>query len=285
MSTIGFDPEFLVRHMDSGEVTPICGLLGGTKQEPIPMLDIPGFMMHEDNVCAEISCPPGNDPQQAMGRLLEAISYLDEELVDRRLRRWDLPEHEFDSGQLNMPGAREFGCDADFDAYTGGKQRNNVPSFGSKRFAGGHIHLGGEFNCPKFVVALFCDLVLGIERSPANVEIGRAAWYGKAGVFRPKEYGIEYRTLSNAWCNNAGSQSRVEDTIYKAWDLLLWLENTSATNIKKVCDEIQWLDVRAYMDRKRSVPSGSLPHKERKGVLRVKAMTQLRLAQKLGVPA
>ena len=86
-----------------------------------------------------------------------------------------------------------------------------------KRSAGGHIHMGwhagywgGGNDTPKMkdtmenaaVLVPILDLVVAntcvlVDRDPGNVE--RRANYGRVGEYRPKEYGIEYRTMSNFW--------------------------------------------------------------------------------------
>jgi hypothetical protein len=44
--------------------------------------------------------------------------------------------------------------------------------------------------------------------------------YGKAGAFRPKPYGMEYRVLSNKWLTNTRLQSWVYDTTVLAMENL-----------------------------------------------------------------
>ncbi len=43
------------------------------------------------------------------------------------------------------------------------------------------------------------DAVLGIPAILLDDGLLRKQLYGKAGAFRPKEYGVEYRSLSNFW--------------------------------------------------------------------------------------
>lgn len=86
-----------------------------------------------------------------------------------------------------------------------------------KRTAGGHIHLGwhagywgGGHDTPKMkkvlsnpdVIVPVLDLIVAntcvlVDRNPGNAE--RRKNYGRVGEFRLKEYGMEYRTLSNFW--------------------------------------------------------------------------------------
>lgn len=132
-----------------------------------------------------------------------------------------------------------FGCAPSLNAYEGGESKITVdPKVYRGRAAGGHIHIGNsysmyltnpeyreqfraayelnkDFNNPWMtanrldkalktseIIVPVLDIVLGntcvlIDRNPANVE--RRKVYGKAGEHRIKDYGIEYRVLSNFW--------------------------------------------------------------------------------------
>jgi len=74
------------------------------------------------------------------------------------------------------------------------------------RCAGGHIHLGLDYivrnrkDTEKLIKVM--DILVGntfvmLDRDPDNAR--RRKFYGRAGEFRNKPYGVEYRTLSNFW--------------------------------------------------------------------------------------
>jgi hypothetical protein len=175
------------------------------------------------------------------------MTLLDEKLAEKNLRKLSIAEYEFPTEALSSAQAQEFGCDPDYDAYTGGaRPRTRVPNFGNFRFAGGHIHLGGDFQCPAFVVALMCDLALGARvNSKRGASSERAKWYGKAGTYRVKDYGIEYRTLDSCWMENENERY---DVVQRAWRVARWCEDTSARNIKRVMDGVNWAAVRAQVE-------------------------------------
>lgn len=103
--------------------------------------------------------------------------------------------------------ALELGCEPDFCAWTG--QENPRPD-GDRpmRTASGHIHIGFTeeqdpqdpshiHNCN--LIAKQLDFYLGLPSLEYDAEKLRREMYGKAGAVRYKSYGVEYRTLSNAW--------------------------------------------------------------------------------------
>lgn len=268
--SIGFDPEFFVAQTGHRTPIPVCGLIGGTKAEPIQM-GPDGFNYHEDNVVAEIGVPPSNDPYIAANILADGISMLDTRLKKAGLRRLTKAEHTFPMELLQtIPQAMEFGCDPDYNAYEGGiRPRQNPPDFGSTRFAGGHIHLGGDFNCPAFVVALFCDLALATRGYVGGTNLQRRSWYGAAGSYRIKDYGIEYRTLDCLWTANEDTRF---DTIQRAWAVADWCERASALEIKKAMDSVNWVAIRDYIN----TSDGTTPRRD--------VDVELKKARRMGVP-
>ena len=46
------------------------------------------------------------------------------------------------------------------------------------------------------------DIMLGLESLTLDKDVDRRKMYGNAGCFRAKDYGVEYRTLSNFWISN-----------------------------------------------------------------------------------
>jgi hypothetical protein len=215
--TIGADPEFFLYSYagdydhDEGEegYIPCVGIVPGTKENPYDLGD--GYFCHEDNVALEVGIPPTENPYQFADSIASVKNMvMDQFLDDMRAELCFQPAVTFESRQLDSPQAQQFGCEPDYDAYTNGKVRT-VPMdmFASNmRFAGGHIHIGGQFNCPPFVAALFADVFIGlanaVRKQPyySDALKQRGQWYGKPGIFRPKSYGIEYRTPSNFWCQS-----------------------------------------------------------------------------------
>jgi len=142
----------------------------------------------------------------------------------------DIDQSELDS---LSEGSRVFGCAPSTNVYNEGDDKTSKiavdPKKYLKRSAGGHIHLGNYyvgyladkyksdvFNnpyqtalrlekalkvTPEITVPIL-DYIVGntavlIDRDPSNAE--RRKNYGRCGEYRIKEYGLEYRTLSNFW--------------------------------------------------------------------------------------
>lgn len=105
------------------------------------------------------------------------------------------------------PFANQMGCSPDWNVWT---ERQNPPpvSLNGFRTFGGHVHISkGTTETIKA-----CDLTLGMWSVIKDFDNSRRKLYGKAGSFRPKDYGVEYRVLSNFWCDD-------RDHISMVWDL------------------------------------------------------------------
>jgi hypothetical protein len=68
----------------------------------------------------------------------------------------------------------------------------------------GHIHVG--YNNPSsktnLEIVKTMDLFLGVPSIILDTDTERRKLYGKAGAFRNKAYGVEYRVLSGFWITN-----------------------------------------------------------------------------------
>jgi len=152
----------------------------------------------------------------------------------------NLSEYTFRPKDLTSPQAMNFACDPDFDAYAGGAERTNLPDMGRLRTCGGHVHVGGDFKCPDWVAVLFFELGLytqyGSEYVCPSTTL-RKNWYGRPGTFRPKPYGIEYRTMGNWWSYSRSSAEDVGSTFFRTGT---WLINTPSQIIQASFRKIQW---------------------------------------------
>jgi hypothetical protein len=106
--------------------------------------------------------------------------------------------------------ALELGCDPDYNAWSG--MANPRPD-GERpmRTASGHVHIGwsdkensqdGNHIERCRMAARQMDFYLGLPSLMYDADVRRREMYGKAGAMRIKPYGVEYRTLSNAWLNS-----------------------------------------------------------------------------------
>ena len=116
------------------------------------------------------------------------------------------------------------GCQADFNGWTMGEITPPDQDV-MMRTAGGHIHIGGFFSKDPFnpqhfmksaKLARILDETLGVYSILWDDDDQRRKMYGRAGSFRPKEYGMEYRTLSNKWLFNPNLVRFVYDSVKEA---------------------------------------------------------------------
>lgn len=204
---IGCDPEFFVAN-ESGEIDSAIGFLGGTKEDPLP---VPGGFLQEDNVLIELNTEPTADPvlfSDSISRVLGEA----EKILQPKGRYVSLFRKHFTypSAKILSWGdqAVRFGCDPDYNVYT--EEPNTIPTgFTGFRSAGGHIHIG--WNHLKEVskedqheVVKMADYILGLWGVVNGDSMERRKLYGKAGCFRYKPYGVEYRTLGNFWVSSNG---------------------------------------------------------------------------------
>lgn len=214
----GCDPEIFVAK--DGAVKSIIGLLGGTKDCPMPLPIGDGFMVQEDNVALEFNIPPSGSKEEFVSNIVKATTYLEGHvghLYNFKFHKESAVS--FPEEELSDPRAFVFGCDPDFNAWTG--KPNPRPKADDKalRSCGGHVHIGSShLGLDRRAVIRACDLFLGVPSVLMDDGELRKQLYGKAGAFRPKSYGQEYRTLSNFWVFDDKLMSWVWDSVTLALD-------------------------------------------------------------------
>lgn len=219
--TTGTDPEMFVRRRDNGVITSVAGLLGCSKDEKLDLSPI--VRLQEDNVLAEFDINPCENFDQFNGSILEGLTLTRELLAKHDL---DIAEgvssHIYSASELDSfdKSAFVFGCTPDYNAMTGQKNPSPRSSDPGLRTAGGHVHLG----FPKGVAitrdvqmdaGVLCDYFLSLPSLFLDSDVRRKELYGKAGAIRFKEYGIEYRSLSNFWIFKEALRKTIYDQVEK----------------------------------------------------------------------
>lgn len=201
---IGADPEVFVRQ---GGVN-VSGheMIPGTKKKPHA---VKHGAVQVDGTALEFNIEPASTQEEFVRNIKEVMAQLkqmipaDAELDISAVARYEAQYF------ANLPKvAKELGCDPDFDAYTGAETERKA---GERPFrtAAGHIHIGWTNNEDPYIAKHFqscrtlvkdLDIWLGLPSVIFDPESkDRRDLYGKAGCFRPKHYGVEYRVLSNKW--------------------------------------------------------------------------------------
>jgi len=86
----------------------------------------------------------------------------------------------------------------------------------------GHISIGWDNPEQEDQINMIkaMDATVGLESVLLDDDVERKKLYGKAGCFRFREYGIEYRSLSNFWIKTDESLQWAWNTTMKAIDLI-----------------------------------------------------------------
>ncbi len=122
--------------------------------------------------------------------------------------------------------AKMLGCTPDYNAWTGGvNPPPELPNDPYLRTASGHLHIGWTegislseiqhvMNCRDLVKQF--DWFLGAWSLSKDPDPTRRLLYGKAGACRYKDYGVEYRVLSNFWVMSKSTRLEVWNRMQSA---------------------------------------------------------------------
>jgi hypothetical protein len=197
---LGADPEsFLVDAQ--GRLRASCGKIGGTKLQPQPLPLGEGYAVQEDNVSVEFNIPPASNAKEFVDSIKRAMGFLSATIGDMHGFSFSpLSAASFPKEELTHPAALEFGCEPDFNAWTLKKNPRPKAEDETLRSCGGHVHVSYDVTqITPIQVIRAMDLFLGVPSVLMDKGELRKQLYGKAGAFRAKRYGAEYRTLSNFW--------------------------------------------------------------------------------------
>lgn len=217
--SLGSDPEAFIK-TPSGGYLPSIGLIGGSKDDPLPLEN--GFYIQEDNVMVEWNIPPSTSKDEFVSNMLKGIELV-KGIIPLGCTLEIDPSAVFIPEQLKSRKAMEFGCAPDRDAYKDGDEVTPITlsSKSTSRYAGGHLHLGLESSEKHTLPELNAlikslDLFLAIPSLLIDKDDERRDYYGKLGKFRVKPYGVEYRTLSNYWIKDTNTVEKVYENVHKA---------------------------------------------------------------------
>ena len=205
----GADPEVFVRDRETKKFVSAHGMIKGTKYEPTK---VKNGAIQVDGMALEFNVKPSRLMGDTFFFRTQSILSLLSTLIPSKYEVVVAPVARFDQEYIETQPdvAKRLGCEPDYNAWTG---KMNQPPRASAPFrtAAGHIHIGwwtrpirdqerAYIMAAEAAKQMDCTVGLAsviLDRSPDSRM--RRELYGKAGAFRPKPYGMEYRTPSNFW--------------------------------------------------------------------------------------
>lgn len=222
--TIGADPEIFV-HKD-GNFVSAHDLVKGTKNKPYLVKD---GAVQVDGLALEFNINPAEDFEQFKFNLNSVQSTLKSMIGDLEFMQACTVVFDEEFTKTVPKANLTLGCEPDYNGWT--YDENPPPEQATLlRTVGGHIHIGGfptdnPFKPEHFHacarLARILDFTLGVYSILWDTDDERRRIYGKAGSFRPKKYGMEYRTLSNKWIFDENLVEFVYDGAERALDLAI----------------------------------------------------------------
>lgn len=223
---VGADPELFLKKGDefiSAHTYP-CGTKSKPRQTQHGHVQV-------DGIALEMNVKPARSRREFVMNFRGVVNDLDE-----IVRSWQGGEAylvaesvapmSLEKLQALPETAKALGCNPDWNAYTMG--HNETPNVMTPfRTGAGHIHIGWSENCEGLEHLEKCaqlvktlDYTIGLKTLMFDHEPRRRMLYGKAGAFRPKDYGCEYRVPSNAWCQSEELAGVMFDGVIQAVNFL-----------------------------------------------------------------
>lgn len=237
---IGADVEVFLQNKETKEIISAEGYIKGTKDEPFCFDEAnPFFATSLDNVLAEFSIPPARTVQEFKAFIEKSLGYINNN-IPKDFCTVALPSARLNGKYLRTKQAKLFGCEPDYNAYHGHENLRPDAKDKNLRSAGGHIHIGyddpAQFNQWNYLgypehtdLIKALDLFIGVPSVIMEPDNKRKELYGKAGAFRPKSYGVEYRTVSNFYL---GKPELIDWVFNAAQEAIVWLNaNNEIDNV------------------------------------------------------
>jgi len=184
---------------------------------PLPISGV-GHAIQEDNVSVEFNIPPADSAKVFVAHLNFVLAHLEAKVATMNLKFAPVAAASFPEDQLQSEAAQVFGCEPDWNAWTGETNPRPFSMDMNLRSCGGHVHVGT--NLDKIAVVRAMDLHLGVPSVRLDTDKLRRELYGKAGAHRPKAYGVEYRSLSNFWLWSDALKNWVYNQTQKALEFV-----------------------------------------------------------------
>jgi Phage phiEco32-like COOH.NH2 ligase-type 2 len=200
---VGCDPEVFVKQ--GGLFKSAYGLIRGDKKNP---QKIRRGAVQVDGMALEFNIDPAATEDEFCINVQDVFAQMCKMVPEYEVVV--SPVANFDEAYMKAQPfeALELGCDPDFNAWEHGAVNQKPNGNRPMRTASGHVHIGwtngadiedGDHLNKCHMATRQLDFFLGLPSLVYDNDKLRREMYGKAGCYRPKSYGVEYRTLSNAW--------------------------------------------------------------------------------------
>jgi hypothetical protein len=197
--TIGADIEVFLLNTENRQIVSAEGIIKGSKELPFKFREGNSFFATSlDNIMAEFCIPPATNSEEFYKNIQDALGYI-KETIPQHLDVLAVPSARVSEHILQTDNAKLFGCDPDCNAWLMGAMNPVPQAITNLRSCGGHIHVGYENPGMNLTMGLIraMDVFVGLPSIIQEPDNERKSLYGKAGAFRFKPYGGEYRTVSN----------------------------------------------------------------------------------------
>ena len=235
--TFGSDPEFFF--LKGGKVIPSTKVITAVDTFVKPD-GFQGELNPSNNSCREVA---GSYIAEALER---AVDFASKQGATLGLDvGYIIPDDVWKSVPLDI---KRFGCSPTTNVHE--KKFKRVTGLREKFRAGaGHIHVGFNRAYDKFIddIVVIMDIVAGntcvlIDRDVNNSR--RRVMYGRAGEYRQKPYGLEYRVLSNFWLKHYVLWSMSSALVRNAFSIAIkpelrkeLLSRMSMTKVRKAIND------------------------------------------------
>lgn len=243
--TVGADPEVFIVDTVKNTFISAHDIIPGTKKKPMDLdksfryVGVKGLACQADGTALEINIPPAYSSYNFLYYLGTALALTANRYLKPGQRLCATPVARYDQQYFKtLPAsALELGCDPDYDAWNGGKANPRPTSLPNPyaRTGAGHIAVGwrskealaddvfeaNHFNDCIMMVQMM-DLIHD-EIAPLHEDKDdeyRRGLYGKRGAFRPKPFGVEYRTPSNSWLRSTVAAENMYNAAIMAFGFL-----------------------------------------------------------------
>jgi len=219
---IGADIEVFLYDKKNKKCISAIDIISGTKKNPLKLTES-GFAVSHDNVLAEFNIEPAINRNGFIKNIYFMLEHIPKIIPDE-LTILTKASANYNEDQLKNPLALEFGCEPDFNVYSNTENKiNQYAGLKPLRCAGFHVHIGFDNKTKEnqWNIIKMMDLYLGVPSVLIDKDIQRRKLYGKAGAFRPTEWGVEYRVLSGFFASSVNLIGWVYDNALRATEMAL----------------------------------------------------------------